>query len=80
MNRAFRDDAEEGNREKLKANMALFNTYVCGGLEFLYNKFKDTDKIDNIVNILYEYVHSFIVDIGLIDDGGELPDFDVNGE
>lgn len=80
MNRAFRDDAEEGNREKLKANMALFNTYVCGGLEFLYNKFKDTDKIDNIVNILYEYVHSFIVDIGLIDDGGELPDFDVNGD
>ena len=32
MNRAFRDDAEEGNREKLKANMALFNSYACSSI------------------------------------------------
>lgn len=78
MNRAFRDDAEEGNKDKLKVNMNLFNSYVCGGLEVLYDKFKDLDKIDDIVNILYEYVHAFIVDIGLLDDGGELPDFNVD--
>lgn len=78
MNRAFRDDAEEGNKDKLKANMNLFNGYVCGGLEFLYNKFKDLDKTDDIINTLYEYVHSFIVDVGLLDDGGELPDFIVD--
>ncbi len=77
MNRAFRDDAEEGNKDKLKVNMNLFNTYVCGGLEFLYNKFKDLNKTDDVVNTLYEYVHSFIVDVGILDDGGELPDFDV---
>jgi len=78
MNRAFRDDAEEGNHDNLKANMNLFNSYVCGGLEFLYNKFKDFDKVDDIVNTLYEYVHTFIVDVGLLDDGGELPDFNVD--
>lgn len=77
MNRAFRDDSEEGNKDKLKANMNLFNGYVCGGLEFLYNKFKDLEKTDDIINTLYEYVHSFIVDVGLLDDGGELSDFNV---
>lgn len=80
MNRAFRDDSEEENKDKLKSNMNLFNGYVCGGLEFLYNKFKDSDKADDIINILYEYIHSFSVDVGLIDDGGELPDFNVDDE
>lgn len=50
MNRAFRDDAEEGNRDKLKANMALFNSYACGGLEVLYNKFQNLSKTDDIVD------------------------------
>ena len=78
MNRAFRDDAEESNKDKLKSNMALFNSYVCGGLEFLYNEFKDTKKMDEVINVLYEYVHAFAVDVGLLDDGGELPDFNVD--
>ncbi len=80
MNRAFRDAAEEGNRERLKANMTLFNSYVCGGLEFLYNKFKDVNKVGDVVNALYEYVHSFIVDVGLSEDEGELPDFNVDDD
>ncbi len=78
MNRAFRDDAETENADKLKTNMALFNLYVCGGLEILYEKFKDLDKIDNIVNALYAFVHEFIVDVGLIEEDDELPDFNVD--
>ena len=76
MNRAFRDDAENENLDKIKNNMATFNSYVCNGLEYLYNKFKDIDKVDDIINTLYEFVHDFIVDVGFSDDGeGELPDF-----
>lgn len=77
MNRAFRDDAEDSNKEKLKANMALFNSYACGGLEFLYNKFQHTNKTDDVIDILYEYLHSFGVDVGLLDEEDVLPDFEV---
>ena len=77
MNRAFRDDAEEGNRDKLKANMALFNSYACGGLEVLYNKFQNLSKTDDIVDALYDYIHSFGIDVGLLDEEDALPDFEV---
>lgn len=77
MNRAFRDDAEEGNRDKLKANMALFNSYACGGLEVLYNKFQNLSKTDDIVDALYDYLHSFGIDVGLLDEEDALPDFEV---
>lgn len=78
MNRAFRDDAEDSNREKLKVNMTLFNSYACGGLEFLYNKFQNANKTDDVIDILYEYIHLFGVDVGLLDEEESLPDFDVN--
>ena len=77
MNRAFRDDAEEGNRDKLKANMALFNSYACGGLEVLYNKFQNLSKTDDIIDDLYDYIHSFGIDVGLLDEEDALPDFEV---
>ena len=77
MNRAFRDDAEEGNRDKLKANMALFNSYACGGLEVLYNKFQNLSKTDDIVDALYDYIHTFGIDVGLLDEEESLPDFEV---
>lgn len=77
MNRAFRDDAEEGNRDKLKANMALFNSYACGGLEVLYNKFQNLSKVDDVVDTLYDYIHSFGIDIGFLDEDDSLPDFEV---
>ena len=78
MNRAFRDDAESETSGNLKNNMTIFNAYVCGGLEILYEKFKDIDKIDNVVNTLYDFVHEFIVDVGMIEDNEELPDFNID--
>lgn len=80
MNRAFRDDSEEGSKENLKANMGLFNEYACGGLEFLYKKFRESNKTDDIIDTLYNYVHSFSVEVGLIEDSGELPDYNPNVE
>lgn len=73
MNRAFRDNPEDKNND-LKNCMLKFNSYVCGGLEFLYNKFKDTDKPAEVVDILYDYIHRFIIDVGFADDD-DLPDF-----
>lgn len=68
MNRAFRDDAEEGNVENLKQNMALFNSYVCGGLDYLNDKFGSLERTDDIVDTLYELVHNFAVDVEVIKD------------
>ena len=74
MNRAFRDAAEEANAENLKKNMMLFNSYVCGGLEYLQNKFGELDKIEDIIDAVYEMVHEFAVDVELIEND-DLPDF-----
>lgn len=47
---AFRYDAEP---EKVKENMAVFNSYVRGGIEWLYEKFTDgaTTKDDYLAKI-----------------------------
>lgn len=37
-----------------------------------------SDKIDNVVNTLYDFVHEFIVDVGMIEDNEELPDFNID--
>lgn len=79
MDRAFRDDADGGNIENLKRNMALFNSYVCGGLDFLYEKFGSLGRTDDIVDALYEMVHDFAIDVELLEDDG-LPDFEPNFE
>lgn len=79
MNRAFRDDAEEGNVDNLKQNMALFNSYVCGGLDYLNEKFGSLERTDDIVDALYEMVHNFAVDVEVIEDDG-LPDFEPDFE
>lgn len=79
MNRAFRDDAEEGNADKLKQNMARFNSFVCGGLDYLNEKFGSLDRIDDIVDALYEFVHNFAVDVDVLADDA-LPDFEPSFE
>lgn len=66
--RTFRDDADvEEHPEKLKANMELFNAYAMGGLEILYDKFKDCKEKIDVVNTLYEYLDDFYSDNGLIE-------------
>lgn len=39
LDRAFRYDNDE---EKTAENMKIFNEYVLGGIEYIYEKFKDT--------------------------------------
>ena len=41
IDRAFRDDADEGNPERLEKNLELFNSYVRGGLEVMKERFLD---------------------------------------
>lgn len=79
MNRAFRDDADEPNFEKLKRNMVIFHSYVCGGLDYFNEKFGSLDRIDDIINALYEMVHSFAIDVGMLSEE-ELPEFNPNFE
>lgn len=74
-NRAFRDDPED-NAEMLKSNMQIFNSFACGGVEYLYEKFKDCSRLDDTVNILYDFLHQFSIGIGLLEGEDELPDFE----
>lgn len=41
INRAFRDDADDAAPGMLVANMELFNSYVRGGIEEMYEQFID---------------------------------------
>ena len=74
-NRAFRDDPEE-NAEVIKDNMRIFNSFACGGVEYLYDIFKDCTRTEDIVDTLYEFVHRFSSDVGLIEGEDELPEFE----
>lgn len=72
-NRAFRDDPEDLN-STVKDNMNIFHSFTCGGLIYLYDKFKDLNIKDQIVNTLYDFVHGLISEFGFNGDS-ELPDF-----
>lgn len=74
-NRAFRDDPEE-NRDILKNNMKIFNSYACGGIEYLYELFEGTTRIEDAVDILYDLLHRFSVEVGLLEGEEDLPDFE----
>ena len=39
--RAFRYDTQEDKKEEFKENMELFNAYVRGGIEQMYEQFTD---------------------------------------
>ena len=71
-NRTFREDPEE-YAESLRANMALYNSYVCKGIDYLYNKFQDCPHTE-IVDKLYDFVHEVAEAAGLVE-GEELPEF-----
>lgn len=80
MNRTFRDDIEDPEGAiRLKENMELFHSYVCGGLDYLDEKFSDLTSEDAIVNMIYEIVTTFAGEVGLIEtEDDELPDFKPN--
>lgn len=60
--RTFKDDAEDEDPEKIKRNMEIFNSYVLGGIEILYDRFKDCDSKKNVVNVLNEFLEDFVTD------------------
>ncbi len=75
MNRAFRDEADsDTTRDMIKENMRIFNSYACGGLEYLYRIFENQDTKEKMADTLYEFVHSAIVGCGYVEDE-DLPDF-----
>ena len=65
-NRAFKDDADEDNKEKFKSNMELFNSYAIGGLEIFYDKFQSCADKNSTVNTLYDFLIDFFEDNNLI--------------
>lgn len=79
-NRAFREDPEE-NKETIKANMALFHDYACGGLEYLYTQFKvrDPEDISLKVKQLNEFLYVLVIKNRLRTDKA-LPDFMPNSD
>lgn len=59
IDRAFRYDAQNENEEN-KKNMDIFNSYVLGGVEELFEQFTEgctsrEDYIDNIYNIATQF-------------------------
>ena len=61
IDRAFRDDANESEPEKLKENIDLFNSYVRGGIEEMYEEFIDghgttpEDYLDRAMEVMEEF-------------------------
>lgn len=61
VDRAFRDDT---NEEAVKNNLALFNSYVLGGIEVLYEKLVDNSTTrDDYLEGIYKFVNDFKSDI-----------------
>ena len=66
--RTFRYDAEtDEHPEKLAENMELFNSYALGGIELLYDRFKDCHEKKDTVNTLYDFLYEFYEDNGFIE-------------
>ena len=64
ISRAFRDDATEDKNNRVEENMVMFDSYVLGGVEILYEKLTEgcTSKEDYIDRI-FGFVEEFQKDI-----------------
>lgn len=64
VDRAFRDDADENLVEKFYQHMKLFNSYILGGIEVLYEKYSDSlMTMDDCITCAYELMKDFIDEI-----------------
>lgn len=64
VDRAFRDDADENATDKFNQNMELFNSYVLGGIEVLYEKFMENlITTDDCITQAYEMMKDFIDEV-----------------
>lgn len=58
INRAFRTD--ENDTQQIKKNLALFNNYVLGGLEYLYEVFSGCyGNEEDKMNEMFSFVEKF---------------------
>ncbi|MBN1552903.1 hypothetical protein JW979_15625 [bacterium] len=64
IDRAFRDDAQDGDSAKASNNLDLFHSYVLGGIEVLYERYVDgcTTQEDYLTRI-YDLMTTFKKDI-----------------
>lgn len=80
MNKAFRDEenedsiAETDKNKSLKEKMKIFNSYACGGLEYLSELFEGVNRDSDIVEVVYNLVHNFAIDVNILEDD-RLVDF-----
>ncbi len=59
IDRAFRDDSSK-NQDKHKKNMELFNSYVLGGIERIYNDYtSNAFNKDDYINNAFNNISSF---------------------
>lgn len=60
LDRAFRDDAQNGSNDKLSANLEIFHGYVFGGIEVLYERYTEgCTTQDDYLTRIYELMCSF---------------------
>lgn len=64
IDRAFRDDAQDGDLDKASKNLDLFHSYIFGGIEVLYEQYVDgcTTQEDYLTRI-YDLMTTFKNDI-----------------
>lgn len=73
VNRAFRYDTQPGKEEAFRENMKLFNAYVRGGIEYMYERFTDgCTTRDDYLNKTYEILTTFKKEIEGISYESEL--------
>lgn len=60
INKAFRYDTQSDKKDELEKNLELFNSYVRGGIELLYEQFTDgcTTK-DDYIDKTFEIMKTF---------------------
>ncbi|MCR3921210.1 MAG: hypothetical protein NUK65_01680 [Firmicutes bacterium] len=60
VDRTFRDDAQNGSKEKLSANLEIFHGYVLGGIEVLYERYIDGCTTQNdYLSRIHELMSTF---------------------
>lgn len=64
INRAFRYDADVKDADKLAKNLELFNSYIRGGIEIVYEKLTDGCATqDDYITKAYDLMDSFAEEI-----------------
>lgn len=63
--RAFKDDSYSNRTDRKLENLELFNSYVRGGITYLYNKINAVsleERIDNINEFVEDFQSEFILE------------------